>query len=99
MNLVSQTKCVAHHKTRYTVFVITMKGCFMTSAQDVPVPSQLAISRPRKQSDTNVFLTILTVLIGIAAIAGIIVTVTMGLTNVALAIGIVGCAFFARAFC
>jgi hypothetical protein len=71
----------------------------MTSAQDVPVPSQLAYSRPRKQSDTNLFLTILTVIIGIAAIAGVIVTVTMGLTNVAMAIGIIGCAFFARAFC
>jgi hypothetical protein len=71
----------------------------MTSAQDVPAPSQLAISRTRKASDKHLFLTILTILIGIGAIAGILVTVSMGLTNVALAIGIIGCAFFARAFC
>jgi hypothetical protein len=71
----------------------------MVGAQDVSVQSQLAISRTRKPSDTRWLLSTLMVIIGIAAIVGIFVTVSMGLTNVALAIGIIGCAFFARAFC
>ena len=71
----------------------------MVGAQDVPVQSQLAISRAGKPSVAHWLLGALMVLIGIAAIVGIVVTVSMGLTNVALAIGLIGCAFFARAFC
>ena len=70
----------------------------MVGAQDVPV-SQLALARTRKPSDTGWILGTLMVIIGVGAIIGIVVTVAMGLTNMALAIGIVGCAFFARAFC
>ena len=76
-----------------------MKGFLMVGAQDVPVQSQLAISRAEKSSDTRWLLSTLMVIIGIGAIVGIVVAVSMGLTNVALAIGIIGCAFFARAFC
>jgi hypothetical protein len=71
----------------------------MVGAQPVPVQSQLAVSRPRKASEKHLFLTMLAILIGIGGIVGILVTVSMGLTNVALAIGLIGCAFFARAFC
>jgi hypothetical protein len=71
----------------------------MVGAQDVSVQSQLALSRTRKSSDTRWLLSTLMVIIGIGAVVGIFVTVSMGLTNVALAIGIIGCAFFARAFC
>ncbi len=53
----------------------------------------------KSSSDTRWLLGALMVIIGIGAIVGIVVTLSMGLTNVALAIGIVGCAFFARAWC
>ena len=64
------------------------------------VPSPIAVAR-RAKSSSNVHwvLGTLMVIIGVGAIVGIIVAVTMGLTNVALAIGLVGCAFFARAWC
>jgi hypothetical protein len=64
------------------------------------VSSQLAAAR-RARSSANVhwLLGTLMVIIGVGVIAGIVVAVTMGLTTIALAIGIVGCAFFARAWC
>jgi hypothetical protein len=72
----------------------------MVSAPDGHVVSTpLAVSRPAKASDTHWVLGLLMVIIGVAAITGIIIAVSMGLTNMALAIGIVGCAFFARAWC
>ena len=72
----------------------------MVSAHDGQVvPAQRAVARKAKASDTHWVLGLLTVLIGVAAVTGIVIAVSMGLTNMALAIGIVGCAFFARAFC
>lgn len=63
------------------------------------VPTPLSVSRPAKASDSHWVLGLLMVLIGVAAVTGIVVAVSMGMTNMALAIGIVGCAFFARAWC
>ncbi|MCV7227544.1 hypothetical protein [Mycolicibacterium komossense] len=72
----------------------------MVSAHDGHVvPSPLAVTRPAKTSDTHWALGLLMVIIAVAGITGIVIAVSMGLTNLALAIGIVGCAFFARAWC
>ncbi|CAN5670151.1 hypothetical protein BH09ACT8_BH09ACT8_60270 [soil metagenome] len=72
----------------------------MVSAHDGHVvPSQVAVTRPAKTSETHWMLGLLMVIIGVAAITGIVIAVSTGLTNMALAIGIVGCAFFARAWC
>ncbi len=71
----------------------------MTAAHDGQVVPATAAARRAAKSDTHWVLALLMVVVGIGAIAGVIVAATMGLTNLALAIGIVGCAFFARAWC
>jgi hypothetical protein len=82
--------------------VTTMKGSSMAGVHDGQVvPSPLAVARATRSSahHTHWVLGLLMVLVGIGAVTGVIVAVTMGMTNLALAIGIVGCAFFARAWC
>jgi hypothetical protein len=101
-NTISASKCCGvDHKTGYTVFLVTTKGPVMLGVHDGQVvPSQVAVARTAKSSSgVHWVLGTLMVIIGIGAIVGIVVAVTMGLTNIALAIGIIGCAFFARAWC
>jgi hypothetical protein len=72
----------------------------MVGAHDVPV-SQLPTARPAaaRSSDTGWVMVLLMITVAIAAIAGIVVAVMNGHNDIALAVGIIGSAFFTRAAC
>jgi hypothetical protein len=86
---------------RYSVTAITMKGWSMIGADDEPIvqplPPRPLVSRP--SVEIRWALGALLVLIGIAAIVGVVVAAVSGQPTIALIIALLAGAFFSRVAC
>jgi hypothetical protein len=86
---------------RYSVTAITMKGWSMIGADDEPIvqphPRRPLVSRP--SAEIRWALGALLVLIGIAAIVGVVVAAVSGQPTIALIIALFAGAFFSRVAC
>lgn len=71
----------------------------MAGAQNVPISPVAAHPVSARHSDTSWVMVLLMVIVAVASIAGIVWAVMHGHNDWAIAVGIVGSAFFTRAAC